>query len=169
MIAELIGFDPTLARDTLRILARQVGTLDAISNGLWSAYDNTVFRATVEGNDIQIRPGTNDPALDRVLEARGVSTWAYITAWNPGSHELSRQENDVRHERLKNDVVSFGLESFEGMGEPDDPKWQPERSLLVLGLHEREALNIGRRYGQNAIVVGETGRDAKLLRCDTDF
>jgi N-formylglutamate deformylase len=143
------------------------GTIDAAS-ALWSAYESTVFCATVDGREIRIRPGETHPSLDRALEARGVTTWAYVTAWNPGSREIPRQENDARHERLKDDVSRLGFDAFEGWGEPADSAWAPEQSLLVLGLSADEALAIGRRYGQIAIVVGETGREAKLLRCDID-
>ena len=141
-------------------------TTSSISHTLWSAYLITVFCASVDGIEIRIRPGDVHPSLDRALEARSVTTWAYITAWNPESRELSRQENDVRHERLKDDVTRLGFQVAEGEGQPADPAWAPEQSLLVFGVSAQEALAIGRRYGQNAIVVGETGRKAKLLKCD---
>lgn len=74
----------------------------------------------------------------------------------------------MRHERLKNDVMHLGLEAFEGQGEPMDVEWAPEQSHLVIGLSADEARAIGRRHGQIAIVVGEMGRRARLLRCDID-
>lgn len=154
--------------EVLHRLIERSGTIKSISPNLWSAYETTVFCATVDGSDVRIRPGETHPSLDRILDARGVTTWAYITAWNPGSHVLSRRENDVKHERLKSDVTGLGFEAFEGRGEPAGSAWEAERSLLVFGLSAHEALAIGRRYGQIAIVVGETGLEARLLKCGTD-
>jgi hypothetical protein len=164
ILAELIDFDPMLARDSLRTLARQVGSVSALSSDLWRAYERTVLCATVDGSDIRIRPGHTSPSLDRVLETRAVSTWAYITAWNPGSTELSRSENDVRHARLKEELMHLGYEAFEGHGEPADSDWAPEQSLLVLGVSEEDAVAIGRSFGQSAIVAGERGSTAKLVK-----
>ena len=140
-----------------------------MSSNLWRAYETTVFGAVVDGEDIRIRPGQTHPSLDRALAARGLTNWAYITAWNPRTHQLSRHENDERNERLRSDVVGLGCEAFEGQGEPADPGWEPEGSLLVFGLPAREALAMGRHYGQNAIVIGETGAEARLLGCDADI
>ena len=141
-------------------------TTGSMSPSLWSAYEATAFCATVDGIGIYIRAGDMHPSLDRALEVRSVKTWAYITAWNPGSREFSRLENDMRHECLKNDLTRLGFQVFEGEGQPADSSWSPEQSLLVFGLSAQEAIAIGRRYGQNAIVVGESGCKATLLRCD---
>ena len=149
----------------LRRLIDANDTLSSISTALWNAYQTTAFCATVDGMEIRITPGELHPALDRALHDRRVNTWAYITAWNPGSRQLSHQENELRHQRLKGEVTDLGFHSFEGEGRPADTAWAPEQSLLVLGVSAQEAVGIGLRYGQNAIVVGETGRRARLSAC----
>jgi len=141
----------------------------AIPADLLRAYQTTAFCATVDGRAICVRPGDTNSELDQALRRRRVTSWAFITAWNPGSTQLSRRENDIRHDQLKNDLAHLGLEVFEGQGEPANPGWPPERSLLVLGISAQEAVAIGRRYGQIAIVVGETAREATLLGCTTSF
>lgn len=135
---------------------------------LWNAYEQTTFCATVDGMTIRIKPGASDSCLDRILATRNVAAWAYITAWNPGSHRLSPQANDAGHEALKKDVASRGFEAVEGEGEPADLSWAPERSLLVFGIPADDAIAIGCRYGQNAIVIGEAGGAARLVRCLPD-
>ena len=142
----------TAEREELARLRKEVRIL--AEDSLWSAYKTTVYRATVDGEDISIRPGQTHPSLDRALQARGVTNWAYITAWNPGSHELSRHENDERHERLGNDLARLGCEAFEGQGEPADSGWKPERafscsafarlklSILAAGM-DRTRLSLG--------------------------
>ncbi len=138
---------------------------DPIPTNLWTAYRRTAFCASVDGIAIRICPDATHPSLDDALHTRRVTTWAYITAWNPGSRQLSRQENDARHQQLKNDVAALGFEVFEGEGFPMNIAWPPERSLLVFGISMQEAIAIGRRYGQHAIVFGEAGRKAELLGC----
>jgi N-formylglutamate deformylase len=164
------GFDrcrATISR-VINGLIEASGTTGDISPVLWSAYESTVFCATLDGTEIRIGPGEMHAPLDHALEARSVTTWAYITAWNPGSWELSIRENDARHERLKEEVLRLGFEAFEGEGQPAHAAWVPERSLLVLGVPASEAVAIGRRYGQNAIVFGEHRREARLLSCSPD-
>ena len=139
--------------------------MGSISPALWSAYETTVFCAIVDGTEVRLRPGGMHPSLDGALERRSVRTWAYITAWNPGSQELSRQDNDVRHERLRRAVAHLGFEAFEGEGRPADPAWTPERSFLVLAVSTPAAVALGRRFEQNAIVVGEAGCKARLVAC----
>ncbi|MHA4899884.1 DUF3293 domain-containing protein [Enterococcus faecium] len=41
--------------------------------------------------------------------------------------------------------------------------WPPEASLLVLGVPAAEAEELGRRFGQVAVVVGERGGAGRLL------
>ena len=132
---------------------------------LWNAYRETVFVATVDGQTVRIHVDRTSPELDDVLKPRGVTTWAFITAWNPASEQLTREVNDARHELLKGDVNRLNLQSFEGQGEPANSDWTPEQSLLVAGISEPDAVRLGRRYGQTAIVVGEIGGKARLLKC----
>ena len=132
---------------------------------LWLAYESTVFRATVDGVALRIRPGCRNSTLDCVLATRGVTTWAFVTAWNPGSQPLHSEENAARQNRLETDVRNLGFEMFSGVGEPLDSEWTPEHSLLILGISQTDAIALGHKYGQVAIVVGEFQERATLVRC----
>ncbi len=133
---------------------------------LWNAYQATTFVAEIDGVVVRIRPGQPHPDLDHILASLSLGQWAFITAWNPRSQLLSPVENDRRHEELRAAVAEFGYESVEGDGIPAEANWRSERSLLVLGITEDDALALGRRFGQYAIVVGEHGRSARLLACE---
>lgn len=121
---------------------------------LWLAYKSTIFCATVDGVALCIRPGRRHSTLDCVLATRGVTTWAFVTAWNPGSQPLHPEENPAHQNRLETDVRNLGFEMFSGVGEPLDSEWPPERSLLILGISP-DAIALGHSYGQVAIVVGK--------------
>ena len=135
---------------------------------LWCAYRNTVYIAVLDERELHIRIDRATTDLDTALVRRGVATWAFITAWNPLSQMLSRAENDARHAKLIEEASAWHFETGVGRGEPADGAWVPEASVLVLGINQSEALALGRRYGQLAIVVGRHGEPAKLIECGVD-
>jgi hypothetical protein len=94
-----------------------------------------------------------------------VSTWAYVTASNPGSRRLSDEDNSARQRELEGDVARLGLSAYPGEGVADDGRWAPEPSLLIVGIARGDAVRLGMRYGQAAIVCGELGRAAELVLC----
>lgn len=98
--------------------------------------------------------------LDGFLKAQGKEEWAYLTAANPKSEILSHEENRDRNARLRLDLNAFSV--FEGEGRGQDPNWIPESSFLVLGISEKEAILLGKKFQQNAILVGRIGRRSKL-------
>ena len=64
-------------------------------------------------------------------------------------------------------MARLGFESVEGVGKPSAGVWEPEHSLLVLAISAPEAVALGRRYGQNAIVIGECHGEARLMNVMT--
>ena len=132
---------------------------------LWNAYLATKYRASTTIGEITIQIDKPHPELDLLLENHCVEQWAFITAWNPFSQELSLEENTVRHEQLVGKVRELGYIAFEGAGIPENTNWQPETSLLILGVGENMAIDVGIEFGQNAIVLGKKGTNAQLITC----
>ena len=71
--------------------------------------------------------------------------------------------NEAAHRRLRQELEAKGFSVWEGIGEDSAANWPAEPSLLVLGIGKKEAREIGRRYGQLAIVVGHRGFGAQLV------
>jgi hypothetical protein len=130
---------------------------------LFEAYRNTTFCADTPIGQVRIRISQKHPQLDVLLDKSGTSSWAYITAWNPRSADTPLPENQANQAALLHDLDGYPVFCGEGIGENSD--WPPEPSVLVLGLPEADALDLGRNYGQNAIVVGLRGEAALLLSC----
>lgn len=129
-----------------------------------AAYRSTDYRVDdAPGGPFAIQIGELCPELDRLLAAAGETAWAYVTACNPGSVQLSDHENARRMAELKAAVVAGGWQYFRGHGAGRDGSWPPEPSLLVVGIPEAEALRMGRRFGQNAVVAGRAGEAARLV------
>jgi hypothetical protein len=132
---------------------------------LLEAYRRTAFIAETPAGRLSLRIGARSAELDALLAVHGVGTWAYVTAFNPGSVSLTAVENSARQRQLEHTVMDMGLVSYPGQGVGDDRRWPPEPSLLVLGIAREAASHLGRQYGQLAIVYGEAHRPAELLVC----
>jgi hypothetical protein len=133
---------------------------------LLEAYRRTAFIAETPEGRLSLRVGQGCAELDTLLAAHDVGTWAYVTAFNPGSVRLTLQENSERQRQLEHTVADLGFSSYPGEGIGDDGQWAPEPSLLVLGIDRNDARLLGRQYGQLAVIYGELNRDAELLVCD---
>lgn len=134
--------------------------------GLERAYRRTTYRVDAPGGSIDLRIGEASPALDALLRSEGVDCWAFVTAWNPRSEKLSIKNNRLRNIALCGELRCAGLRWWPGQGVGDGGDWPPEDSLLVLGLNAVDALALGRRHGQHAVVTGRVGECAVLRWCD---
>lgn len=134
-----------------------------IDQSLLSAYLRTTYQ--VEQPAIQIHIGRSSRALQALLQKFGATSWVFITAWNPKSILLSQKENDARHEKLVEMVEKRGFPFFIGYGIGADDTWQPEQSLLILGIPQKEAINLGQQFQQHAIVFGTADGLPELVFC----
>lgn len=121
------------------------------------AYRATSYRV----GKLALRIGEPHPWLDLLLANRGLEHYAYVTAVNPGSVPLSAQDNARRMRALADDLAGFV--TLRGSAVADDGAWEPEPSLLVLGISPGDAMDVGRRHGQNAVLVGRRGGAPELV------
>jgi 2-dehydropantoate 2-reductase len=133
---------------------------------LWAAYRETRFEAQAPAGVIYIRAGERTPALDALLDAHRAESWCFVTAWNPASETLPLAANRLRNAELAAALDALGvLARFDGVGRPTAGDWTSEESFLALGVDRPGAMQLGRRFGQNAVVWGRRGALAELLDC----
>jgi hypothetical protein len=134
--------------------------------GKWRDYERTkyCFRPENRGR-ICFMIGSIDKKRDALLDRAGVSRWAFITAWNPASQQLSPEANASRQSELAAELSTAGYHFLPGEGIGKDSAWPPEESLFVMGISEREARRLGRKFGQLAVVVGHKNLPARLVGC----
>lgn len=125
---------------------------------LKKAYLNTTYRVYEPAIDIRI--DKENHGLAATLLQIGHTEWAYLTACNPCSKQLTPEENEKGNQLLLDDLKPFRVFNGEGVG--DDPSWPPEKSYLVAGIHREVAIYLGKKYEQHAIVVGQ-GKSAELV------
>jgi hypothetical protein len=128
-----------------------------------AAYRATDYRVEHAPNGpFVIRVGECSVDLEQLLIDEVAFDWAYLTACNPGSVPLPGEENCMRTIELREFLVSAGWKTYYGVSVSRDGTWR-EPSFLVLGMPEDEAIKIGRRFQQNAVVVGRMAEPARLV------
>jgi hypothetical protein len=128
-------------------------------DNLIQAYKNTKYKVFNPNLEIQI--GVMNKDLNELMSKNNASEWAYITAFNPYSKVLTDLENKDRHHELQEVTQSFL--TYEGHGVGTDSSWEPELSLLVIGVSKEEAIILGKKFEQNAIVYGKVDSTPELL------
>ena len=126
-------------------------------------YLRTTYRVTGVTPAIDIRIGELCPPLDALLDKHAVRSWVFITAWNPGSKKLAAGENQRRQAALEAEVQQGGTVFYRGAGVPDEKDWVPEESILIVGINSEDAVKLGKKYAQAAIVTGERSAPAELI------
>lgn len=134
-----------------------------MKGSLLEAYRRTKFIANTPMGRLCLRVGQRCLELEDLLAAKGVTTWACVTAFNPGSQPLPTEQNVARQRELECSVAARGFASYPGEGIGDDGRWPPESSLLVLGIGRTDAMGLGEQFGQRAVVYGELGHEAELV------
>jgi hypothetical protein len=115
---------------------------------LLQAYLETEYRA----GELVLRIGELNEGLRQIHTHHGVTSSAFVTAWNPYSQSLSPSENGQRHAQLQQLVHARPWHALEGVGQHPSNSWDGEASLLVFGPSITDAEAMGRKFEQNAIV-----------------
>jgi len=130
---------------------------------LGAAYRTTRYEVDATDGGFVLRVGERCGALGRVYSAYGVKCAAFVTAWNPGSRMCATQDNERAHRKLIACVDRDGLAWLPGTSVDPGDEWPAETSVLVLGADEPAALELGRRFGQNAVVCAGEDLVPRLL------
>jgi hypothetical protein len=128
-------------------------------NDLIEAYKNTKY--IVFDLNLTIVIDKSNLEINELLVKHNTKEWAFITAYNPYSRALTNEENRIRHNELIEMTKNYV--TFEGHGVGQDPIWQPELSLFIIGISKVEASKVGKKFEQNAIVYGKLNNSPELL------
>ena len=111
---------------------------------------------------ISIRVDRINPEIDALLRCNQRTEWAFITAWNPDGEIVSPEKNGKANQSLLLELQQKQYVILPGWGIGDDRQWPPEASFLVVGMNREEAMLLGNRYKQRAVVIGTLGQPAIL-------
>jgi len=118
---------------------------------LWKAYEQTDF-IVHSAPEFVLNIGQFSDQLIQLFSFHKVTTAAFVTAYNPFSKQLSRDENSLEQSNFVKEVQSRGLSFLQGLGQHPNHKWEGEPSLLILGIAFEAAKKLARTYEQNAFV-----------------
>jgi hypothetical protein len=132
----------------------------ALSPDLIQAFLETHYRVHQDVPDappLTLRVGEASAALIALHRTYSVDCSAFLTAYNPFAKKVDDASNLQRQEALKQEISSRSLVFLPGEGQHPTNGWEPEPSVLVLGLSLEAAKVMGRQYEQAAIVwIGPT-------------
>ena len=131
--------------------------MSSLPLSLIEAYNTTNY-SVLEAKMFVLNIGKKSDGLEDLYRRWGVNSSAFITAFNPFSKALTLEENILRNEALKNELDDIARAVVNGYGQDPEGHWEKEDSFLALGMTKEEALWLGKKYEQNAI-----------LWCDADF
>ena len=87
-----------------------------------------------------------------MYEASHKKKAAFITACNTESIEYSNKETKERNQKLEEKIQALHLDYIHSEGKCDDDEWLGEESFLVFGINQKEAIQLGKEFAQNAII-----------------
>jgi hypothetical protein len=99
-----------------------------------------------------LKVGQYSHDLNWLYESTNTKSAAFITAYNPYSQELNKEENISRNRALESQIETLNLKYFHGVGKDPEDDWDGELSFLILNLDQDSASVIGNQFEQNAIV-----------------
>jgi hypothetical protein len=140
----------------------------AVSGELIAAYRSTHYRVAPQavqgaeaasapdrGRAFVLRIDEHSEPLSRLFAASGYRCAAFITASNPFSMPHGAEENLAACIQLRDALlrhVSGQEQIIDGEGRDPASAWPGEKSFLALGLDLETAMQLGREFGQNALV-----------------
>jgi hypothetical protein len=135
-----------------------------IPAGIIEAYLETIYHIELDDFSDKLKIGQHSYRLDTFLQFHNHTTWTIITAYNPNSIKLPKEENENRNAELARTLTTKGLKYYQATGISKDGNWS-EPSFFIPDIDFEYAELLGYTYDQNAIVFGEVGYKAEIIFC----
>lgn len=126
------------------------------------AFHESEYCVDEGGRETILRVDQHSPDLEGMHRQCGVVSSAFLTAWNPESRECSMTQNEASQSKLVDEISARGFSFLRGEGRNVERTWR-EESLLVLGIGQVDAIEIGDRFAQNAILFAGADATPRLV------
>jgi hypothetical protein len=129
------------------------------------AYMETDYSVAWDGSLFVLRIDRASDRLRALYAQTGAASALFITAFNPEGRLASDGANAEAHRRLREDLAALRIAfaEGEGVGTDTEESWPAEKSFLALGVDKARAEELGRRYGQDAVVWADADGVPRLL------
>lgn len=125
-----------------------------------TAFLETNYIIILQENRIVLKIGEMPSQL--FSEYPQIKTWAFITAWNPLPDILTKSENDIRNNQLKNQLKEQGFIFHPGVGISKNEDWS-EDSFFIENIDLGKANRFSLKYGQLAFLYGDKVKGNQLV------
>jgi len=129
---------------------------------LIEAYRQAEYRVGDGADAFCLKVGVRSMELEKLFRDRGVSSAAFVTAFNPFGRKRPAAENEASHAELVGVLDARSAAWLSAVSRAPDGS-HPEKGVLVLGLQREEAKWIGERFQQNAIVCAAEDATPELV------
>ncbi|WP_345798424.1 DUF3293 domain-containing protein [Castellaniella sp. MT123] len=129
---------------------------------LVQAYRDALYRIDAAPT-LTLRIGWADPDLEMLHRRHSCACSVFLTACNPRSRRLRPAANARRMRALQRTLSREGRAWLPGRSIDPLGLWPDEPSAWIPGLPLPEALNLARRFGQNALVWCAADGIARLI------
>lgn len=130
-----------------------------------AAYRLARYRFRIHGVERSLTLDAPDAGVAALLADAGVESAAFLTAWNPGSRLLPDPVNLAAGQALDAELAALGYPVCTGVALDPAGVWPAEPGRLVLGIGCAEAVALGCRYGQRALLWVDAEGCAHLRDC----
>ena len=132
------------------------------------AYRAALYQVQLPGAVLTLRIGPPDGAAEaRLVAAAGCRRgWALVTPCNPWSEPLDDAENLRLYNALKDELAALSQPWLPSLHRDPAGVWPDEPGCLLLDPPPGLAVELGRRYRQNAVVTAELGQTSRLIWLD---
>lgn len=122
-------------------------------NVLHNAYLNTTYFVEAE-HSYEICPLEINHKFSEFLIDRDILSWAIITSDNPLSRACTESENEIKRSELSRLLESHDYKTMPASGKGRLGDWPSEHGFFIKNIHPKDAVAIGRKFGQNAVFIG---------------
>lgn len=127
-------------------------------------YLTTTYKLEDGSQTIGLRIGVDSEQAQAWMVAGSVSRLAFISAENPRSEILTKQENAALVLQMADRLRDSWLRSWPAAGVPAGSDWDVERGFFV-ECDLAAAMRLAAEFEQNAIVMVERGLCPALVIC----
>lgn len=132
-------------------------------HALAAAYKKTLYAVQIGGETVNIRVGNHTPSITALLQKYQQTTWALITAHNPHSQLTDTAQNTRQTLALEKAIQQLARPYLSAVNIDPQGNWPDENSFFIIGINQTQAITLGQRFHQNAILFGTLTTQPHLI------
>jgi hypothetical protein len=129
---------------------------------LEAAFLATTYRVDTPQGRFDLRIGIADAAFDAFLTRQRASSWAIVSACNPGG-VLTLVQNAARHGALRARIEALRWRHWPASNHADSGEWPVEPGFCIVDADEAVVRGLAADFAQAAIVCGAAGHGGGRL------